>query len=654
MELALEVEINESLKHVLASPAKNSSDALLDVTIIRPSDSDTTHETTVALNKDEVRDFITLVEQHHRQQNEPNREKTQEGRSTYEELTSNDRNDREGHQRHRKADKADRNDDNDGKICENPKQVYATVNNTFDKLKHNLPCQNKNRENEKSGTPCMCQHCGIVGVLVQSQKGPIAPFPPLEETSPQRQARPQRREVKHRKVMDVARKRSIDQLQLLREINSRIKNLERRIAIQEETAVPKEYLKHILHKVLTHYSTRNVQANDPKLRNNSTQYSSRNIGESPNMIDKRRKEETATRKYYQVHTMLDDHQNWLDGSNNKRKVNDKTTEEEHLYWLWGEEVVKPGCDLKNKILNLLEDKLKVLKKDPYEFKRDDCSRLHNERQYFNIPEKAPPEAERRAGIKVEKDEKTIILNHVDEAPIIRNNNYLYHQNNQLPTRDVCKDEEPASTKFMRETLLPNRVNKFSNLRQISPRTNYPFDVTKTFDDSTFRKNIEANKLKHKEKPIPVLEEKYYNTYASHSVTTESQASMNYIIQKLKNNARILESGLPREKEDQVNRVFNLPNAKEVPGNIIKENINRCGFRTRPNIIPPGGAVDVKYISPKIRQWSEDSSTSEERLMRQKANEMLDKDPVTLEKKESLICKYFFQILTLHYLLHHFR
>lgn len=658
VELALEVEINESLKHVLTNPDGHSSD-LLDVTIIRPSDSDTTHETTVALNKDEVRDFISLVEQHNRYHNETKdgsvvegnyKEKLQKHR--YAKMNKNDHKNRGPEVKQQES--QDNNSEKNDKIGESPKHVYATLN-TFDKLRQSLPCQNKNRDSEKPGTPCMCQHCGVVGVLVQSQKGPVAPFPPLENTqgsvSPRsRESSAARRDpARQRKVSDIKKKRSLDQLQLLREINSRIKSLERRIAVQEQTAVPREYLKHILHRVLTQYNNVKFPLTGPKLRHNATQYSAKNIADQScqrniHSANSDRRKKDDCRKSYQVHTVLEDCPKWIDNSKAKKVENDKSANDKDVkfdldypYWLWGKEVVKPGCDLRDKILQLLDDKFwdgQHRKELPKSEKPSPTVEKPKEQSAGNTT---------NGGIRVEKDEKTIFLNNVPNETTVPENrfNHLHQGTGQLaPTPDSVKDDASVCSKPVCEPQLPTHVNKFSNYRNITPKSHYPFDLKKTLDDSTFKKNIEAQKEKNKEKPAtPQIEEKYFNAYATHSITTESQASMNYLLQKIKNNAKVLESGLPRDKEQQLETKFKIPTDLETPRSVIKENLTKGGFRYRKEVIPSREMVDIKYVSPKIKQWSEESSTSQEKIMRMRNKSIADKqENVALEKKESLICK----------------
>nr|XP_022920358.1 uncharacterized protein LOC111428879 [Onthophagus taurus] len=620
VELGLEIEINESLKRVLTTP-NSGSDDLLDVTIIRPSESDVTHETTVALNKDEVRDFISLVEQHH--QNKLKSGKSKKGVA-------------------KKSDVPDH--------IPSTKQKVISLKNEIE----------ENR-NEKPGTPCVCQHCGIMGVLVQSNKAEIRKDKSNRDDKEDKDDKRGRRErspdqprsskdfKNQRSVVD-ANTKSQDQLTLLREINSRIKDLEKRITVQEENAVPRDYLKHVLHKLLSQYKDQQKPQN---LRNTGTQYivehKEKYPQQAPQQVPQQPTKKDGKSRHYQVHTLL--HTTTAPTGIPKLGIGEPSTtshntstdlgissgsklKKQPLYF-WGEEVVSPGCDLKTKILNLLDEKM-------------GNKNVPQSRIPIALPEKLPKTAEEE--IKVERDENLLFLGKMDEISpcniddyvqrsrppeIIRAEKNVAQQNNYQNGFNVVPESLRPDLKMKHNQMKPNPPSYVK-----PPNLLYPFDPKRTLDDSTFRRNIDAHKERLREKPK--MPEKFFNGYLTQSGSSESKASMDMIMQKIRHNNQVVEN---KEKEKKVaEEKYKMSHYEKLASSIIKEKMTCGGFRTTKGVVQETNSfsvpVDITYVNPKITQWSEESTASEDRYMKfMKPNQR--KDSIPVETKESLIYKLEF-------------
>ena len=681
MELTLEVDINESLKDILGE-ANSESDELLDVTIIRPSVSQATYERTIALKKKEVRDFVTLVEQYY---NSNKCEDIKQDSEICGKHISHDCNFKRNISSCKEKKKPEDSSTADHLFCGNQKHVYATVDN-FERIKDRFACQNKDKEDCKPGTPCLCRNCGIVGVLVESQKGPVGSFPPLDISSKSMNKQSNRRGLRSKtskiKSPKTNNKESLDQSEVLKEINDRLKVLEKRMNIQEETSVPREYLKYVLQKVVAHYNVLNNTSRN--MKNNSTQYSSKNLTKKFNLKDNSifsYNKERSSGKTYRINTALPEIKDEVDiktflkdenfgcyianscktfntaetkiidqvdiktslksenigigvaniGTQNSHKITSNQTyngfkekprheksktPSKDLTWLWGEETVKPGCDLKNKIVQLFEETF---------FKnRSSKQNTTNNGSKFNkvdIPQ----------DIKVECDDQIINLNTLQQTSVFDMNNFI---------RKNCEKEGKSQTTH---TNKPNNNSDLVSNSGTFGKTTYPFDVKNTQDDSTFRRNIELCREKFKDKPTKKLENKFFNKYVCQSIGSESKASFDYVSQKIRHN--LVESGLTEEKEIFLNRKFNIPDKYSTKESTLREKMNSRIFRKNRDDTQLYNSIDVTYVNPKIHDWLNDSSASESKPSG-KQGATCHEMPVPLaENKESLICKY-----TIHNLL----
>lgn len=338
VELSLEVEIAASLKKLLES-AKQCESRLLDVTIIRPNETDPSNKVetnTVPFRKSEIKDLISIIEKqkHEKKIDHPKR-------NFFDKINSQDNNFRsqsppEGYRRSaalKNARKSRRNDNikfdirtesappnfskEKGKLnfdakcgegshlktesnypyhkklrkkleeklfgsktrfssspddssysgeCSLTKfqrtastnqmeaQVYATPRDPLGDLRKKLKCTNPHK-NDKPEEPCICQNCGMVGVLLDSAKGPVLPAQTLSNTpwSSDRITRPPPRKFDEKRAGK--RHKSHPHDNILKQLHIRIKSLEERVTIQEESSVSREYFKSIINRLLSTYKS---------------------------------------------------------------------------------------------------------------------------------------------------------------------------------------------------------------------------------------------------------------------------------------------------------------------------------------------------------------------------------------------------------------
>lgn len=236
-----------------------------------------------------------------------------------------------------------------------------------------------------------------MGILTDSQKKPFAtePIPDPMAVRESRFRRPTRKKsvsklinsnqhplmvmlqvtFKHLEDLQTASNPSHDQCQAIFKIlSARINELEKRVCIQEEKAVPKDYFKKIITKLvthlskLTHYTTeeRNLVCslckNFIKLFENIIFQSS-----SPRQrdISTHNRYKTNNEKYnrYYVNPVLVDNTYKVPAEKEYDPKPCSSSEAprgpSESLWKWGEDF---GRDLKNKVVVLLEDTLHNLKK----------------------------------------------------------------------------------------------------------------------------------------------------------------------------------------------------------------------------------------------------------------------------------------------------
>ncbi|KAJ3667141.1 hypothetical protein Zmor_002543 [Zophobas morio] len=218
----------------------------------------------------------------------------------------------------------------------------------------------KNRDNvlgkgDKVEGRCLCENCGIVGLLMECQKHPL--LNELSESpSPSQHSSFFTR--KKRTKVDVANvenwKPKADESAYIKHLSNRVKLLEERLAAQEERVVPKDYFKKIITKMVTNFS--------PKI------FKSRSDISMPCRDKKKPQKPPSPKPIEKTRHLSKSIQCCNTNVTYRRRLtkNDKSTlTDDHIayggyVWKWGEEVLKPGADLKNRIVTLLTDILSKL------------------------------------------------------------------------------------------------------------------------------------------------------------------------------------------------------------------------------------------------------------------------------------------------------
>ncbi|CAH1984978.1 unnamed protein product [Acanthoscelides obtectus] len=368
--------MDEEVKEIITSPEKCAS-ALLDVTVIKPKEKTyTTQKRT--MSAEEVRQFIAAMN-FDTKQNEHHAEQSQ-----YVDYSSGDGISNPVPKDRQRRDKCDVSENKKVYYLDDPeffgqikyllqretgghpevRQVYRTHKPASD-LNKVFSCKNKYRpDNEKPSTPCLCKNCAILGIVADSQKKPFA----TEEMIDPRKAKSPciRKETGN----PSRRKRSVNFADepapcewYFQQLSTRIKELETRMAIQEEKSVPKDYFRRIITKLVTHItkaapsnvkmqsgSPRKYAVPEPKRDKYSPLY---HKVVQPIIV-----EEPARHHQYPGRTRAEIDQNAIHTSSKQTR---HTEHSSSSAWKWREEILKPGIDLKNRIIALMEDTLNALK-----------------------------------------------------------------------------------------------------------------------------------------------------------------------------------------------------------------------------------------------------------------------------------------------------
>nr|CAH7741492.1 unnamed protein product [Callosobruchus chinensis] len=382
--LCLEVEMDEEVKDIITSPEKCAS-TLLDVTVIKPKEKTyTTQKRT--MSGAEVRQFMAAMNV------DPKQKQQHAEQRQYVDYSSGDGiNNPSAKDKKRREKKCDVSEDNKVYYLDDPEffeqikyllqreteasskvqQVYTTPKTFYDPNKA-FPCENKYRlENDKPLSPCLCKNCAIVGIVTDSQKRPFA----TEDMIDPREYNPIRRREKE----DPRQKRYVsfegDHLSCqlyFKQLSARIRELEARLAMQEEKAVPKYYFRRIISQLVTHINKtvpNHVKAQSSTYRKYSPPEPCRDCR------DKRDKCNLPYHRYvvqpmiieepvtgdYPVRTEAEKDPNIIPVIHTSAKDGHPTTQRSSSTWNWRDEILKPGIDLKNKIIALMEEKLNVLK-----------------------------------------------------------------------------------------------------------------------------------------------------------------------------------------------------------------------------------------------------------------------------------------------------
>lgn len=438
IELSLEVEIADSLQKLLSSP-ENCTSRLLDVTIIRPSKDcavNRVETNTVAFDKEDIKDLLTIIE---KQNVEDNRKTSKvpckhatsaNAKPKYEFKTSrnhdgsslaakrnlyvrsvsshmnpanHNRNKKEvpSHLRnvearlieicHNHTNFEETNSSSESHIAvdktmgdgSNAHHIYAAAQ-TFDSIRKKLTCQNKHRrDGEKSDTPCMCQNCGTLGVLIESQKGPVLTNAPVWSSGPQK---PEQNATPKKQGHYVDLRSNKNDTNNIQHIKLRLKSLEDRVTHQEESAVTKEYFKKIMGKLITYCHTKTENAQIPNTfdaKENGVQCNMHNSKYTSKSQTVKQKHTYKPDQCFCVTPMVVENEKGDENKESQSRLLDlsksilnmnKTLES---FCKWGEEIIKPGFDLKSKIMSLLDEKLSTIATPPSTLNNQERTRIAN-------------------------------------------------------------------------------------------------------------------------------------------------------------------------------------------------------------------------------------------------------------------------------------
>ncbi|KAF5307361.1 hypothetical protein FQR65_LT07078 [Abscondita terminalis] len=480
--------------------------------------------------------------------------------------------------------------------CVRPRNhhVYATVN-TFDKLRTMLKCQNPNGQDPESDKPCLCQHCGMIGLLMDSQKRPIMPSLPVKTSEG---ADNQDAESTDTSNMD-------EQYYIIREIARRLKNLEDRVTIQEQCAVPKDYFKKVIKKILNiqgSISQQNVGGVGTfgAARHCGTQYGF----DFPDDLEKKSKSRVKQRnvqiqqgygKKYMINPLEVDVMDTTSETNpqsvetnvgNKAisaitdffsKLGHDKKEENKAYaidafWKWGEEIIRPGVDLKMKILCLLDEKIQSSSKG------SDFKPKRNKRKIslLSLTETTHP---------LFNSSSCTMKRMIDLM-----SEKIYHDHVK-PTVDAIKEEQKNLQKENNENMYIMKNEMEAAILKINTNQSNACEVKDDYLECVIKPEEEFSCVKTSKaikSGIPIRIGKT-SVIDSVSVNPKSNEIRNSFIPKLK------------------------PNKKVSASTIFDKMLNECkrhveGDRNK-NGQTSGKAVNVAYMNPKVSMWNEDSLAS---------------------------------------------
>ncbi|XP_023310936.1 uncharacterized protein LOC111691805 [Anoplophora glabripennis] len=366
VELCLEVEMDDEVREIITSPEKCVS-ALLDVTVIKPKDLDQLYYSQKAtLSGEEVRKLIASMELEKQDKQklidkilsaeDPKSSGDYVKKKYVKKVTGPPKVDRQ-----RISTTDDTNSDpvyaykhKPGKKGDERVQHIYTTPKTYSDIRSIFTCKNRNKfdQNEKPDKPCLCKNCAIIGVLTDSQKKPFITenlHDPRELLSNNKKDNKRKKFVNFKNYPDD----HTDCEYYFKQLSTKIRQLEERLSIQEEKSVPRDYFKRIITKLVNHLSkiTNYASYDSPSTRPKSKEtkeYKAREkycihpvlLGQKPSKVD--------IDEFLPTTTTFD--------------CTDKYQQTTDNFWRWGEEILKPGIDLKNKIVMLLEETLHNLKK----------------------------------------------------------------------------------------------------------------------------------------------------------------------------------------------------------------------------------------------------------------------------------------------------
>lgn len=236
----------------------------------------------------------------------------------------------------------------DMEVGDTLRQVYTTAKTS--NIRDLLKCQNPNRHNEDPKQPCLCKHCGMTDVLIESQKR-LMPEECYDSTP------------EEPKSTDSLKSNNMNK-RILNDLLKRVKTLELALYNQEEKYVTKEYLKIVVDKIISYITPKQERTVKPHhcvrspLKMNAATQCNKLQKDTIKIASSRRK---------QYEQFIGSALSTPKEEQNQSKASDdeesdlQEDDEEHVYqnndifWRWGDETIKPGVDLKDRIIKLMND-----------------------------------------------------------------------------------------------------------------------------------------------------------------------------------------------------------------------------------------------------------------------------------------------------------
>lgn len=353
------------------------------------------------------------------------------------------------------------------------RQVYAAPR--VPRIRKMLKCQDPDRHGRDPKAPCLCERCGMVDVILEGQKRPI-----FEEasTSPESDRKKSTTRVPTRDHNDRC-------LRAVNELCQQVKRLEWKLREHEECYVTKEYLKIVVDKLLGYVGpkvnppTRTHRFNNaPLTRNIATQCSRtivrRDVGTVKVHATRNHRNTVygypvlaqpapADRRPFDKETVV---------SPDSARTKDASARRSDVFWRWGEEIIKPGFDLKSKIATLIQETF-------------GCSKSYNQ-----VDTTCQRSVTKKPHDNVECDsEKTLYLGGSEPGTI--------DESNLTETKVVSGGNFRKILDAMSEKLYADYVNQQNNaqtVREIKPQT-YPRDAKRAVNDDLFKQNIENCRMR---------------------------------------------------------------------------------------------------------------------------------------------------------------
>lgn len=462
-------------------------------------------------------------------------------------------------------------------IGDTTRHVYATIK-TMDHLRKVFPCQHPNENRNKPDRPCVCEHCGVVGVLIDSQKRPMV-YNSEEELA-------DISDSKYYKIppsKDWKPSVSSGTPDIINELNERVRMLEIRLQRHEARSVSKDYFKRVINKLVSYIQPRYDQVlhldqvhKSPLKKNMSTQYSKAvskkdtpNKHHSNNYCVRPVVIETEASKGKSLNATCEK-------SSEKQVSADSSLNHLQCFWRWGEEIVRPGIDLKDKMIALLEEKLSNFK---------------------SVPQKRPT---MDIEISCVESDKTI---------------FLRGSNDKIPTQQQNATNKPRAAKGDQDAsnfkkildVMSTKIyedyiqNQVCNTSPPETSTKCNRNVRKDAHCKIPRQNTQMQNSNIKKQVIGqqrALQNSPYNQQIKSGIPIRRPDSPKGDIKK---------SMIPKLQRNYTKPLYNPFNTAEIQRGRFYSDVNKSALRKH-QYINEEQPVQITYVNPRVNSWFEESCT----------------------------------------------